>query len=211
MLWQPPWPGRIESSDPQARHGREWNRLASGDGGLIAAAQRLEGGACLARLAPRGRSRRPRQRSSQADGLRRLGRLPRGTRRDDDDRTHPRRVLRHGHRRSHEAGRSSCQQILPGLADEFVLVLDAATGRRDATTHNTPTWRRCRPAPKRQHVSQSRKTAPEGHCPRRPRRARAARGARGHRQLLPRLRAARPDLFGELSAADVRWARARWS
>jgi hypothetical protein len=100
------------------------------------------------------------------------------------------------------------REILPDCADEFVLVLDAATGRRDAT-HPQHAYLASLPA-----GSQSASTFPKAarrllkgtalgdRVERERREVRAAIG-----NLLPRLQAARPDLFGELSAADVRWAR----
>ena len=102
----------------------------------------------------------------------------------------------------------AAREILPDCADEFVLVLDAATGRRDAS-HPQHAYLASLPA-----GSQSASTFPKAarrllkgtalgdRVERERREVRAAIGS-----LLPRLRAARPDLFGELSAADVRWAR----
>ena len=102
----------------------------------------------------------------------------------------------------------AAREILPDCADEFVLVLDAATGRRDAT-HPQHAYLASLPA-----GSQSASTFPKAarrllkgtalgdRVERERREVRAAIG-----NLLPQLRAARPDLFGELSAADVRWAR----
>ena len=102
----------------------------------------------------------------------------------------------------------AAREILPDCADEFVLVLDAATGRRDAT-HPQHAYLASLPA-----GSQSASTFPKAarrllkgtalgdRVERERREVRAAIGS-----LLPQLRAARPDLFGELSAADVRWAR----
>ena len=102
----------------------------------------------------------------------------------------------------------AAREILPDCADEFVLVLDAATGRRDAS-HPQHAYLASLPA-----GSQSASTFPKAarrllkgtalgdRVERERREVRAAIG-----NLLPQLRAARPDLFGELSAADVRWAR----
>ena len=102
----------------------------------------------------------------------------------------------------------AAREILPDCADEFVLVLDAATGRSDAT-HPQHAYLASLPA-----GSQSASTFPKAarrllkgtalgdRVERERREVRAAIG-----NLLPQLRAARPDLFGELSAADVRWAR----
>ena len=102
----------------------------------------------------------------------------------------------------------AAREILPDCADEFVLVLDAATGRRDAT-HPQHAYLASLPAGA-QHVATFPKaarrllkhTALGDRVERERREVRAAIG-----NLLPQLRAARPDLFGELSAADVRWAR----
>ena len=102
----------------------------------------------------------------------------------------------------------AAREILPDCADEFVLVLDAATGRRDAT-HPQHAYLASLPAGC-QHVATFPKdarrllkhTALGDRVERERREVRAAIG-----NLLPQLRAARPDLFGELSAADVRWAR----
>ena len=102
----------------------------------------------------------------------------------------------------------AAREVLPDCADEFVLVLDAATGRRDAT-HPQHAYLASLPA-----GSQSASTFPKAarrllkHTAlgdRVERERREVRAAIGN--LLPQLRAARPDLFGELSAADVRWAR----
>ncbi len=102
----------------------------------------------------------------------------------------------------------AAREVLPDCADEFVLVLDAATGRRDAT-HPQHAYLASLPA-----GSQSASTFPKAarrllkgtalgdRVERERREVRAAIG-----DLLPQLRAARPDLFGELSTADVRWAR----
>ena len=102
----------------------------------------------------------------------------------------------------------AAREVLPDCADEFVLVLDAATGRRDATHP--------------QHAYLASLPAGSQHAPTFPKAARrllkgTALGDRVERErrevraaigdLLPQLRAARPDLFGELSEADVRWAR----
>ena len=102
----------------------------------------------------------------------------------------------------------AAREILPDCADEFVLVLDAATGRSDAT-HPQHAYLASLPAGA-QHVATFPKAARRllKHTAlgdRVERERREVRGAIGN--LLPRLRAARPDLFGELSAADVRWAR----
>ena len=102
----------------------------------------------------------------------------------------------------------AAREILPDCADEFVLVLDAATGRRDAT-HPQHAYLASLPAGC-QHVATFPKDARrllKGTAlgDRVTRERREVRGAIGN--LLPQLRAARPDLFGELSAADVRWAR----
>ena len=102
----------------------------------------------------------------------------------------------------------AARDVLPDCADEFVLVLDAATGRRDAT-HPQHAYLASLPAGA-QHAPTFPKaarrllkgTALGDRVERERREVRAAIGS-----LLPRLRAARPDLFGELSAADVRWAR----
>ena len=102
----------------------------------------------------------------------------------------------------------AAREILPDCADEFVLVLDAATGRRDAT-HPQHAYLASLPAGC-QHVATFPKdarrllkgTALGDRVERERREVRAAIG-----NLLPQLRAARPELFGELSAADVRWAR----
>ena len=102
----------------------------------------------------------------------------------------------------------AAREILPDCADEFVLVLDAATGRRDAT-HPQHAYLASLPAGC-QHVATFPKaarrllkhTALGDRVERERREVRAAIG-----NLLPQLRAARPDLFGELSEADVRWAR----
>ena len=102
----------------------------------------------------------------------------------------------------------AAREVLPDCADEFVLVLDAATGRRDAT-HPQHAYLASLPAGC-QHVATFPKAARrllKGTAldDRVERERREVRGAIGN--LLPQLRAARPDLFGELSAADVRWAR----
>ena len=102
----------------------------------------------------------------------------------------------------------AAREVLPDCADEFVLVLDAATGRRDAT-HPQHAYLASLPAGC-QHVATFPKdarrllkgTALGDRVERERREVRAAIGS-----LLPQLRAARPDLFGELSEADVRWAR----
>ena len=102
----------------------------------------------------------------------------------------------------------AAREILPDCADEFVLVLDAATGRRDQS-HPQHAYLASLPAGA-QHVATFPKdarrllkgTALGDRVERERREVRAAIG-----NLLPQLRAARPDLFGELSAADVRWAR----
>ena len=102
----------------------------------------------------------------------------------------------------------AAREILPDCADEFVLVLDAATGRRDQS-HPQHAYLASLPAGA-QHVATFPKdarrllkgTALGDRVERERREVRTAIG-----NLLPRLRAARPDLFGELSAADVRWAR----
>ena len=102
----------------------------------------------------------------------------------------------------------AAREVLPDCADEFVLVLDAATGRSDAT-HPQHAYLASLPAGA-QHVATFPKaarrllkhTALGDRVERERREVRAAIG-----NLLPQLRAARPDLFGELSAADVRWAR----
>jgi len=102
----------------------------------------------------------------------------------------------------------AAREVLPDCADEFVLVLDAATGRSDAT-HPQHAYLASLPA-----GSQSASTFPKAarrllkgtalgdRVERERREVRAAVG-----DLLPQLQAARSDLFGELSAADVRWAR----
>ena len=105
-------------------------------------------------------------------------------------------------------GGRAAREVLPDCADEFVLVLDAATGRRDAT-HPQHAYLASLPAGA-QHVATFPKaarrllkhTALGDRVERERREVRAAIGS-----LLPQLQAARPDLFGELSAADVRWAR----
>ena len=102
----------------------------------------------------------------------------------------------------------AAREILPDCADEFVLVLDAATGRRDAT-HPQHAYLASLPAGC-QHVATFPKearrllkhTALGDRVERERREVHAAIDS-----LLPQLQAARPDLFGELSAADVRWAR----
>ena len=102
----------------------------------------------------------------------------------------------------------AAREVLPDCADEFVLVLDAATGRRDAT-HPQHAYLASLPAGC-QHVATFPKaarrllkhTALGDRVERERREVRAAIG-----NLLPQLRAARPDLFGELSETDVRWAR----
>ena len=102
----------------------------------------------------------------------------------------------------------AAREILPDCADEFVLVLDAATGRRDAT-HPQHAYLASLPAGV-QHVATFPKaarrllkhTALGDRVERERREVRAAIGS-----LLPQLRAARRDLFGELSEADVSWAR----
>ena len=102
----------------------------------------------------------------------------------------------------------AAREVIPDCADEFVLVLDAATGRRDAT-HPQHAYLASLPAGC-QHVATFPKaarrllkhTALSDRVERERREVRAAIGS-----LLPQLRAARPDLFGELSEADVRWAR----
>ncbi len=102
----------------------------------------------------------------------------------------------------------AAREVLPDCADEFVLVLDAATGRSDAT-HPQHAYLASLPAGA-QHVATFPKaarrllkhTALGDRVERERREVRAAIG-----NLLPQLQAARPDLFGELSAADVRWAR----
>ena len=90
----------------------------------------------------------------------------------------------------------AAREILPDCADEFVLVLDAATGRRDAT-HPQHAYLASLPA-----GSQSASTFPKAarrllkhtalgdRVERERREVRAAIG-----DLLPQLRAARPDLF----------------
>ena len=107
-----------------------------------------------------------------------------------------------------DVGRAA-RNVLPECADEFVLCLDVAAGRRDAAHPQHP-YLASLPAGGSQH-------APTYPARLRRRLDGTELGAAAEKEraevraatkaLLPRLRAARPDLFGDMAEADVLWAR----